>query len=112
MAPTGNVLRKRLLTTEVDAIAEQDPGRRFCVMPKGSELSDGLREVSIQDLARGINSMCWWIEAQAGRGQASRPTVAYMGANDIRYFIFIVACQKTGYKVGCSHIMVIPPRTG
>ncbi|PWY92969.1 acetyl-CoA synthetase-like protein [Aspergillus sclerotioniger CBS 115572] len=98
MATTGNVLRKRLLTTEVDAIAEQDPGRRFCVMPKGSELSDGLREVSIQDLARGINFMSWWIDAQAGKGQSSQSTVAYMGANDIRYFIFIIACHKTGYK--------------
>ncbi|PYI00449.1 thioester reductase [Aspergillus sclerotiicarbonarius CBS 121057] len=98
MATPGNVLRKRLLTTEVDAIAEQDPGRRFCVMPKGSELSDGLRVISMQDFARGINFMCWWMEAQAGRGPSSRPTVAYMGANDIRYFIFIVACHKTGYK--------------
>ncbi|RAL04515.1 acetyl-CoA synthetase-like protein [Aspergillus ibericus CBS 121593] len=98
MAIPENVLRKRLLTTEVDAIAEQDPGRRFCVMPKGSELSDGLREVTMRDLARAINSMCWWIEAQAGRGPASCLTVVYMGANDIRYIIFIIACHKTGYK--------------
>ncbi|GLA50743.1 putative NRPS-like protein biosynthetic cluster [Aspergillus niger] len=98
MAPNGTVLRKRLLTTEIDAIAESNPGRRFCVMPRGSELSDGLQEISIKDLARGINFLCWWIEAQAGTNAPDGSTVAYMGANDIRYFIFIIACHKTGYK--------------
>ena len=99
MVPNGTVLRKRLLTTEIDAIAESNPGRRFCVMPRGSELSDGLQEISIKDLARGINFLCWWIEAQAGTNAPDGSTVAYMGANDIRYFIFIIACHKTGYKV-------------
>ncbi|OJJ69834.1 hypothetical protein ASPBRDRAFT_45119 [Aspergillus brasiliensis CBS 101740] len=98
MALNAPVLRKRLLTTEIDAIAESNPGRRFCVMPRGSELSDGLQEISIKDLSRGINFLCWWIEAQAANGAPAGSTVAYMGANDIRYFMFIIACHKTGYK--------------
>ena len=69
-------------------------------MPRGSELSDGLQEISVKDLSRGINFLCWWIEAQTGTDAPVGSTVAYMGANDIRYFIFIVACHKTGYKVG------------
>ncbi|GAA87826.1 NRPS-like enzyme [Aspergillus luchuensis IFO 4308] len=98
MAPNIPVPRKRLLTTEIDAIAESNPERRFCVMPRGSELSDGLQEISIEALSRGINFLCWWIEAQTGIDAPVGSTVAYMGANDIRYFIFIVACHKTGYK--------------
>ncbi|GAQ47677.1 acetyl-CoA synthetase-like protein [Aspergillus tubingensis] len=98
MASNIPVPRKRLLTTEIDAIAENNPDRRFCVMPRGSELSDGLQEISIKALSRGINFLCWWIEAQTGTDAPIGSTVAYMGANDIRYFIFIVACHKTGYK--------------
>ncbi|KAJ5550638.1 hypothetical protein N7535_001416 [Penicillium sp. DV-2018c] len=90
-------LVKRLLATTVDERAEASPSQRCAVIPRGSEVSDGFREISIKDLAQGVNAMCWWIESTIGPAQ-SRETLAYMGAQDIRYFVFVLACQKTGYQ--------------
>jgi acyl-CoA synthetase (AMP-forming)/AMP-acid ligase II len=89
---------KRLLATTVDDRAEASPSQRFAVIPQGSESSNGFREVSIKEMAQAVNAMCWWIESTVGPAD-SRETLAYMGGNDIRYFIFLLACQKTGYQV-------------
>jgi hypothetical protein len=90
--------RKRLLATTVDDRAESNPNQRFAVIPQGSEISNGFQELSIKDLARAVNFMCWWIEGTIGPAQ-SPETLAYMGSNDVRYFMFMLACQKTGYQV-------------
>ncbi|KAJ6186992.1 hypothetical protein N7519_001900 [Penicillium mononematosum] len=89
--------RKRLLATTVDDRAETNPNQRFAVIPRGSEIKHGFQDLSIKDLARAVNSMCWWIEGTIGQAQ-SPETLAYMGSNDVRYFIFMLACQKTGYQ--------------
>ncbi|KAJ5774573.1 hypothetical protein N7457_009469, partial [Penicillium paradoxum] len=88
---------KRLLAPTVDESAEKNPLQRFAVIPRGSEVSNGFRELSIKDLAQAVNYMCWWIEDTIGPAQCPE-TLAYMGANDARYFIFMLACQKTGYQ--------------
>lgn len=89
---------QRLLATTVDDRARTTPNDRFAVIPQGSELSDGFQTLSIKDVAAAVNSLCWWIESTVGPAQ-SRETLAYMGCNDIRYFLFMLACQKTGYQV-------------
>jgi acyl-CoA synthetase (AMP-forming)/AMP-acid ligase II len=91
-------LHKRLLATTVDERAEMSPDDRFAVIPLGSELNHGFRDLSMKDLAQAVNFLSWWIESTIGPAR-SRETLAYMGNNDIRYFIFILACQKTGYQV-------------
>lgn len=91
--------RKRLLARTVDDRAETNPSQRFAVIPQGSEISNGFQTISIKDLARAVNFMCWWIESIIGPTQFPE-TLAYMGSNDVRYFIFMLACQKTGYQVG------------
>ncbi|KAJ5834349.1 hypothetical protein N7447_000375 [Penicillium robsamsonii] len=89
--------RKRLLATTVDDRAETNPNQRFAVIPQGLEISDGFQDLSIKDLARAVNFICWWIESSIGPTQYPE-TLAYMGRNDARYFIFMLACQKTGYQ--------------
>jgi hypothetical protein len=91
-------LHKRLLAATVDDRAETSPNERFAVIPQGTEISHGFRDLSMKDLAQAVNFMCWWIESTIGPAQF-RETLAYMGNNDVRYFIFILACQKTGYQV-------------
>jgi hypothetical protein len=91
-------LHKRLLATTVDDRAATSPNERFAVIPQGTEISHGFRDVSMKDIAQAVNSMCWWIESTIGPAQ-SPETLAYMGNNDVRYFIFLLACQKTGYQV-------------
>ena len=90
---------KRLLATTIDGRARTTPDERFAVIPQGSDLSSGFRNISMKDLAAAVNSMCWWIESTIGPAKY-RETLAYLGNNDIRYFIFMIACQKTGYQVG------------
>lgn len=92
--------RKRLLATTIDEQAETKPTQRFAVISQGLDLSNGLRDISIKDLAQAVNFMCWWIESIIGPAHSDSPeTVAYMGGNDVRYLIFFLACQKTGYQV-------------
>ena len=91
-------LHKRLLATTVDGRADTSPDERFAVIPQGPEISHGFRDLSMKDLARAVNFMCWWIESAIGPARYPE-TLAYMGNNDVRYFIFILACQKTGYQV-------------
>lgn len=91
-------LQKRLLAQIVDHAAETDPSRRFAVIPRGQEVSDGFQDLFMKDLAKAVNFMCWWIESTIGPAQ-SRETLAYLGSNDVRYGIFLLACQKTGYQV-------------
>ncbi|KAJ5385268.1 hypothetical protein N7517_003179 [Penicillium concentricum] len=89
--------RKRLLATTVDDRAKTNPSQRFAVIPQGLEISDGFQDLSIKDLAQAVNFMCWWIESNIGPAQYPE-TLAYMGSNDVRFFVFMLACQKTGYQ--------------
>ncbi|KAI9368851.1 hypothetical protein BJX61DRAFT_550058 [Aspergillus egyptiacus] len=87
---------KRLLPALVDKHAQSDPDRLFAIIPNGAAVSDGFRRVSFRDLARGVDAMAWWIEGQFGK-DGKKETVAYMAGNDIRYYLLILACAKTGY---------------
>lgn len=91
-------LRRRLLASIVDHAAEADPERLFAVIPKGSELSDGFQNLTMKGLSQAVNFLCRWIEKTIGTG-GPRETLAYMGSNDVRYCVFILACQKTGHQV-------------
>lgn len=88
---------KRLLAQTVDHAAQHDPGTVFAVVSKGSELSDGFLTLTMEGMSRAVNAMCWWIEQRVGASQP-RQTLAYMGGNDARYCIFLLACQKTGHR--------------
>ncbi|KAH8432734.1 putative NRPS-like enzyme [Aspergillus melleus] len=89
---------KRLLVNIVDDLASSCPTQRLGVVPKGSDPKDGFQHVTAKDLADSVNAMSWWIEKQIGKGNGDE-TVAYMGSNDIRYLLFILASHKTGYKL-------------
>ncbi|KAJ5745729.1 hypothetical protein N7520_010911 [Penicillium odoratum] len=88
---------KRILSTTVDKIAVKNPENRFAVIPRGPDLTDGFQDLSFKDLARAVNYLSWWIDSTIGPAK-SPETLAYMGSNDMRYFMFMLACQKTGYK--------------
>lgn len=89
---------KRLLAEYVDYLAMSDPSRRFALIPRSDDVNDGFREVTVHDIARAANSMSRWIEKHLGPPREEE-TIAYMGNNDIRYIILILASNKTGNKV-------------
>ncbi|KAB8258604.1 hypothetical protein BDV32DRAFT_68400 [Aspergillus pseudonomiae] len=88
---------QRLLTNVVDEVAQFNPQQKLGVIPSDLEVSQGFRDVPFGELAHAVNALSWWIEEQVGKAK-NNETVAYMGRNDIVYLIFILACNKTGYK--------------
>lgn len=89
---------KRLMAHVIDDLAVRDPGRTLCVMGKGLDVADGFFDVTFKELAHAINYTSWWIEKTFGHS-SNYETLTYIGANDIRYIVFVIACNKTGYKV-------------
>ena len=98
------VFGRRLLPSVVDAIATNDPHRRYGSIPNGPNYSQGLRHISYAEFARSINLAAWWIDARLGK-PAGFPTVGYIGTNDPRYYIFSIAAMKVGYK-----LLLLSPR--
>ena len=88
---------ERLLPALVDRWAETDPQKPFCSLPSGPKPIDGLHPVTFADVAGAADCMSWWIETTIGYGTGE--TLAYMGTNDIRYLLLLLACCKTGYRV-------------
>ncbi|KAL2004119.1 hypothetical protein VTN02DRAFT_6583 [Thermoascus thermophilus] len=88
----------RLFPAVVDELAETTPDRKFCSMPKGPNVSDGFRDITVKELAKAVNYTAWWIEKRLGRSDKLE-TLAYMAANDVRYLVVILAANKAGYKV-------------
>ena len=93
-------LRKQLLCHILDERTKSPQDQPFCVHPVTSDLDDGWRNISFQDLAGAANHLSWWIEKNIGRSPSRSEPLAYMGINDVRYTVFILACMKTGYIVG------------
>ncbi|KAI9932541.1 hypothetical protein ASPWEDRAFT_144517 [Aspergillus wentii DTO 134E9] len=92
-----NKIGQRLLATLLDELARKQPTRRFATIPKTANIDDGFVDISIADLANAVNYMAGWIQKNLGCS-SDHASLAYLGANDVRYFVFILACSKTGYK--------------
>jgi acyl-CoA synthetase (AMP-forming)/AMP-acid ligase II len=95
----------KLLAAEVDSLAKSDPGRRFGLIPKSNQIEDGFREITFLDLSRAVNATSWWVEKHIGRPNKGE-TIAYMGNNDVRYILFMLASHKLGYTV-CSYLVSV-----
>ncbi|KAJ5338907.1 hypothetical protein N7452_005635 [Penicillium brevicompactum] len=85
-----------LLPHAVDKLAFTSAGAIFCVHPISSDISDGWQIITFKRLAGAVNGLAWWIEKNIGQGK-SFEVLAYIGANDIRFAIFLLACLKTGH---------------
>jgi hypothetical protein len=91
-------MRNRSAGAVLDDLSKSDPDRTFAIVSRGNEVPDGFYEFKIKYLAQAVNYTSWWIDKTIGRCSNSE-IVSYMGANDIRYVIFVLACNKTGYTV-------------
>ncbi|EEH09810.1 ochratoxin A non-ribosomal peptide synthetase [Histoplasma capsulatum G186AR] len=86
----------RTLSAEVDYLKENNPNQLFCIHPLSPDISQGWRNVTMKDLSGATDYMARWIEDNVA-ARSSHETLAYMGANDIRYAAFILACTKVGH---------------
>jgi acyl-CoA synthetase (AMP-forming)/AMP-acid ligase II len=91
---------KRLIPHIIDQVAQDDPDRCIYAIPRSSNPKHGWEEVTYKRLANAINRAAKILIEDCGPAVPNTfPTVAYIGANDIRYIIVLVAAIKAGYKV-------------
>lgn len=90
---------RRLFTQVVDDIAHTDPERECFAIPRSSDPKDGWKTVTFKQYANAINHVARQIIANCGPPKAGTfPTIAYIGPNDARYVIMILAAVKAGYQ--------------
>lgn len=94
----------KLLPTQIDQIAEQDPSRIFGEFIDSPITPDGVHKLQYRDLARAIDRLAWWICSSLQDSKLPEFTVVcYMGYPDVRYYIVLVAMIKCRYTVSyCS----------
>ena len=86
----------------LDDIATRYPDRPFVSLPRDNEnIACGYHDFSYGDMANAVNRAAWWIVRALGKCSAkgSFETLHYIGPQDLRYVILILAAVKTGYKV-------------
>lgn len=92
---------RRLLPTLVDKISIQDPTRECFQIPRSSSIADGWKVITWKDMANAVNRAAHRMVELCGKPEpGSFPTIAYIGPNDIRYVVTILASIKAGYQVG------------
>jgi hypothetical protein len=94
---------RRLLPNVVDEFARSDPDRIFGSYLKSSDTEDGFSFLSMAQQAQAVNHTAWWIKNQVGLSSTFE-TIAYMGASDFRYPIFILAGIKFRCKVNAYEL--------
>lgn len=89
----------RLPVNIVDGIAANDPSRPFIFVPRSSNPVHGWKPVSFGELAQAVNHLAWQITNTHGPAEPeSFPTLAYIGLNDARYMVVMLACIEAGYR--------------
>ncbi|OAT01333.1 ochratoxin A non-ribosomal peptide synthetase, variant [Blastomyces dermatitidis ER-3] len=86
----------RTLSSDVDLLKDNNPNQLFCIHPVSPDISQGWRRITMKDLSFATDLLAHWIEANVA-ARSNHETLAYMGANDIRYAAFILACSKVGH---------------
>lgn len=91
---------RRLLPTLIDEVSSQDPNRECFQIPRSSEPSDGWRVLTWKDMANAVNRCAHRIVEVCGTPEKDTfPTIAYLGPNDVRYIVLMIAAVKAGYAV-------------
>lgn len=85
----------------IDERALNEPSRLVLSLPRSaSDASQGWEDLSYKDYANAINRWAHWMVKTAGQAKEGEyPTVAYIGPNDVRYFVALTGAVKAGYKV-------------
>jgi acyl-CoA synthetase (AMP-forming)/AMP-acid ligase II len=90
---------RRPLARVIDDIASENPSRPFAFVPLSDDPKDGWKPVSFKLIANAINHIAHRMADELPPSlplDGTFPTIAYIGPNDLRYFIFMVACIKAG----------------
>lgn len=94
MGSTG----KGLFVSEVDTKAKWTPHHTWVRIPSANWETEGYRSVTWLQFAQSVNKIAHWLDETLGVS-VDNDTVAYLGANDIRYSFLFTALNKTKRKV-------------
>ena len=96
--PTVEAKGSKTLIEAFDQWLEVKPDKVYACVPESSNINDGLRFVTMREMACAIDSFAWALTEQYGRSDRFE-TIAYCGVNDLRYPVVFFALIKCGYKV-------------
>ncbi|KAI0809837.1 hypothetical protein GGR55DRAFT_689093 [Xylaria sp. FL0064] len=95
----SNEYGRRLLPHVIDDIASKDPHREVFMSPRSNNPQDGWAITTFNAYANAINRCADEIVNKYGAStQGEFPTIAYIGPQDARYLVLVVAAIKAGYK--------------
>ncbi|KAG4420085.1 hypothetical protein IFR04_006744 [Cadophora malorum] len=93
-----HVESNELLPTILENRAKSDPHGIWAKFPiSSSTYREGFRSATHLELLNAVNKMAWLLEESLGRSE-DYGTIAYLGPNDLRSIIVVLAGIKTGYK--------------
>ncbi|KAI7215766.1 acetyl-CoA synthetase-like protein [Hortaea werneckii] len=87
-----------LLSDIIRDRASRDPDAPFAKVPRGNAYRNGYRVVTNSALVAAVDHVADLIKTTFGRG-CNFERVAYLGLNDLRYTIVLLACIDTGHTV-------------
>lgn len=91
----------------IDNITSEDPTRSFTHIASSNDPRDGWKPVTFLQLANGVNYLAHAISKRVKNSTEQFPTVAYIGPNDIRYPMMLLACLRAG----CKALFISPRNT-
>ncbi|KAF4556883.1 AMP-binding enzyme-like protein 18 [Elsinoe fawcettii] len=92
----------RLLNALIDSRAKQDANRRFVLVPKSDIIQEGFKELRYGVFASAVSNLAFWLDRTLGllaRNPSARQTIAYIGPNDLRYVILLLAAERTNRQL-------------
>lgn len=100
-----NMPNRDLLPHIIDQRAENDPHRAIAAIPVPSPAAGYTWcDVTYQEFSNAINGAAWLIHKELG-STTELNTLAYIGPNDLRYAILVLAAVKAGFK-----LLLVSPR--
>ncbi|TGJ88071.1 hypothetical protein E0Z10_g689 [Xylaria hypoxylon] len=99
ISTTSDRYGQRLLPHIIDDVATKDSQREILLTARSSDPKDGWAPMTFGDYANAINRCAQEIVDRNGRAPAGAfPTIAYIGPQDARYLIIVIAAIKAGYQ--------------
>ncbi|KAI1299559.1 hypothetical protein F5Y03DRAFT_248114 [Xylaria venustula] len=89
---------RRLFPHVVDELVRTEPDRECFSFPRSSNAKDGWKKVTFKQYANAVNHVAHRIIANIGKPSKPFPTIAYIGPNDVRYAVLVLAAVKAGYQ--------------
>lgn len=90
---------RRILVSLVDDLAASEPDGIWAAIPLDADLSRGFRDLTWRAAANAVDRLAWWLHETLGGQSRSFETVGYIGAADVRYYLLVLAANKTGHKM-------------